>query len=179
MMLVKNRSAGVVSYSVPDLNVRRRFTAGEVKKVSEEELQKLAFIPGGKTLLREYLQVAPEDAVKLEIEPEREYYWDEDKIKEVLANGSLDLFLDALDFAPEGVIDLIKDYAVKLPLTDTQKLDAIKEKTGFDAARAIENEKAVARDSAGEATAEAAAATGTRKRRVESEAPVSKYKVIG
>jgi hypothetical protein len=177
MMLLKNRSAGVVAYAIPDLNIKRRFSPGETKSVSEEEVQKLSFIPGGQTLLDQYLQVTPEDATKLSMEPEREYFWDEEKIKDVMTNGSLDTFLDALDFAPVGVIDLIKDYAVKMPLTDTQKLDAIKEKTGFDAARAIENMKAVQRDSEGGAAAEV---SGVRKRRVEEPiTPTSKYKIIG
>jgi hypothetical protein len=49
----------------------------------------------------------------------------------------LDSLLDALDFAPAGVVELIKTIAVNLPLTDTQKAHAIKAKTGFDVATAI------------------------------------------
>jgi hypothetical protein len=42
-------------------------------------------------------------------------------VKELILNGSLDAWKDALDFAPAGVIDLIKDFSVKLPLTDYNK----------------------------------------------------------
>ena len=55
----------------------------------------------------------------------------------MLLNGSLDAFLDALDFAPIGVIDLIKTMSVQLPLTDLNKRRALKEKTGFDVDRAL------------------------------------------
>ena len=40
-MKVKNRSASVVGYKVPDLNVRRRFVPGEIKEIPVEELQQL------------------------------------------------------------------------------------------------------------------------------------------
>jgi hypothetical protein len=46
--------------------------------------------------------------------------------------------LDALDFAPEGVIALIKDEAVKTNLNDMSKREAILDKTGFDVTKAIE-----------------------------------------
>ena len=59
------------------------------------------------------------------------------QINDLLLNGSLDAFLDALDFAPIGVIDLIKTLSVQLPLTDLNKRRALKEKTGFDVDRAL------------------------------------------
>ena len=46
---------------------------------------------------------------------------------------------DCLDFAPPGVIDLIKKFSVSLPLTDFQKVNALKAKTGFDAAAALKH----------------------------------------
>ena len=52
-----------------------------------------------------------------------------------------DDFLDCLDFAPVGVIDLIKQLAVSLPLNDMEKREAIKNKFGFDVTKAIENSK--------------------------------------
>jgi hypothetical protein len=54
-----------------------------------------------------------------------------------MQNGSLDEFLDCLDFAPEGVIDLIKTLAVELPLNDVAKREAILNKTGFNVDNAI------------------------------------------
>lgn len=34
-MKVKNRSASVVGYKLPDLNVRRRFVPGEIKEIPQ------------------------------------------------------------------------------------------------------------------------------------------------
>ena len=56
-----------------------------------------------------------------------------------MQSGSLEQFEDCLDFAPIGVIDLVKEIAVKMPLTDTVKIKALKNKTGFDVIRALEN----------------------------------------
>jgi len=38
-----------------------------------------------------------------------------------------------------GVIDLLKDFSVKVPLEDYDKRRALKEKTGFDVDKAIAN----------------------------------------
>ena len=40
---VKNRSAGNVVYTVPDLKVRRDFLPGEVKMVDVDELNQLSY----------------------------------------------------------------------------------------------------------------------------------------
>jgi len=58
-----------------------------------------------------------------------------------LLTGSLDAFLDCLDFAPIGVIDLIKTYAVALPLSDYNKRQALKEKIGFDVDAALQHKQ--------------------------------------
>ena len=139
-MKVKNRSTCTVSYTVPDLNIKRVFVAGEIKDVPLKELQILVQQPGGRVILTEYLQVSKEDIRQLDVlEPEQEYFYSEDDVKRIMKFGSQDEFLDMLDFAPEGVLDMIKTYAVQLPLSDLFKINALKDKTGFDAAKALEN----------------------------------------
>lgn len=139
-MKVKNRSTCTVSYTVPDLNIKRVFVAGEIKDIPLKELQILVQQPGGRVILTEYLQVSKEDIRQLDVlEPEQEYFYSEDDVKRIMKFGSQDEFLDMLDFAPEGVLDMIKTYAVQLPLSDLFKINALKEKTGFDAAKALEN----------------------------------------
>ena len=62
-------------------------------------------------------------------------------IVKLLREGSLDSFLDALDFAPRAVIDVIKKFSVELPLLDPSKRKALKEKTGFDVEAAIKHKE--------------------------------------
>lgn len=138
--IVKNRSSNRVIYRVPELGVRREFMPGESKKISHEELEKLSYRPGGANIITNYLQIDDVEAAQEfnsghPLEPE--YNYNEEDVRNLLTTGSLDSLLDALDFAPVGVIELIKTIAVNLPLADTQKAHAIKAKTGFDVATAI------------------------------------------
>ena len=140
MVNVKNRSSGSVIYSLRDKNLRREFAPGEVKKIDEEELIALTYLPGGKKLIEDYLLVeSPEEVEQLNIKAEPEYWMDANQVQEMLKNGTMDQFLDCLDFAPPGVLDMIKQYAISMPLNDVQKREAIKEKLGFDVGTAIKN----------------------------------------
>ena len=131
---------GNVTYIIPEMqNLQRTFSAREEKIVPFEELRRLMYVPGGRTLLEQYLIIKDKDVIEelgLDVEPE--YFYNEEEIKDLFVNGSLDQFLDCLDFAPEGVIDMIKSLAVSLPLNDVAKRQAILDKTGFDVTRAIE-----------------------------------------
>ena len=139
LIKVTNRDSGRVGYKVEELGVRRQFAPRETKEITFEELEKLSFLPGGLVLLKDYLIVKNEQAMKdLGIHVEPEYYYNEEQIKGILLNSTMDEFLDCLDFAPDGVIDSLKRLAVDLPLNDVQKRDAILEKTGFNVTRAIE-----------------------------------------
>jgi len=137
---VKNRSASVVVYSIPEDNIKRRFTPGETKRLPYEELLHLSYQAGGKELMANFLQIQSVELPKsLGIRTEPEYYMNEQQVVDLLKTGSLDQFLDCLDFAPEGVIELVKKFAVDLPLTDFDKRRALKQKTGFDVDAAIGN----------------------------------------
>ena len=139
-MKVRNRSTSTVGYTVPDLHVNRTFVPGEIKEIPQTELEALVQQPGGRVILTEYLQVSRDDIKKLDVlEPEQEYFYSEEDVKNIMKFGTQDEFLDMLDFAPAGVMDMIKDYAVTLPLTDLYKVEALKKKTGFDSAKALEN----------------------------------------
>ena len=137
---VKNRSGSHVVYSIPEMGVRRSFAPGETKKLTYEELEKLTYQSGGTALLANYLQISDVTTVNnLNMRVEPEYYMNEAQIVDLLKNGSVDAFLDALDFSPEGVIDLIKRYSLSLPLMDIQKREALKKKTGLDVTKELEN----------------------------------------
>jgi hypothetical protein len=135
----------MVVYKIPEDNIRREFAPGETKKIKYSELEKLSYQGGGRELMANYLQITEEEVTKdLNIKTEPEYYMSEKQVIDLLQTGSLDQFLDALDFAPTGVIDLIKQFSVTLPLENSAKRKALKEKTGFDVDKAlvhIEEEK--------------------------------------
>ena len=137
---VKNRSSSMVVYQIREEGIRREFQPGEIKKLPYEELLKLSYQTGGLALMRNFLQITEPVAIEeLSIQPEVEYYMSEQDIINLIKNGSLDAFLDCLDFAPIGVIDLLKQYAISIPLIDLEKRRALKDKTGFDVDLALKN----------------------------------------
>ena len=163
MVKVTNRSRGSVSYTIPDMgNLQRKFAYGETKMIPAEEIRKLDWTPGGHVLLRDHLIIEDANLVEEilhEVEPE--YNYTEDKIKDILLNGSMDEFMDTLDFAPEGVINLMKDLAVKLEIPDVRKRIAISEKTNSSVDNAIKiNQLSKAED--------AEKAPETKQRRVQT-----------
>lgn len=138
VVIVRNRNNGTTGYVLPDSGVRRSFAPGETKKISLEELQSLQYAPGGDYILKHLLVVEDEDALdKLNMKVEPEYFYDEKKIKDMLLNAEMDAFLDFLDYAPEGAIEIAKDIAVKEQIPDVRKRKAISEKTGFSIDNAI------------------------------------------
>ena len=143
--LVKNRGASHVSYRIPEDGIRRSFAPGETKEISYQELEKLTFQPGGMMILTNYLQIIEQEALNtFGIHTEPEYHMSETDVANLIKTGTLDAFLDALDFAPVSVIELIKKMSVEIPLMDMNKRKALKEKTGFDvdaALRHIQEEK--------------------------------------
>lgn len=185
--LVTNRSASRVFYAVPDFGVKaREFQAGETKRLPYGELEGLSQLPGGMDIIRDYLQIKAEDAREELIgNVEPEYNMTDAEVKELILHGSMDEWLDCLDFAPEGVIDLIKTLSVELPLNDTRKMQSFKEKKGIDLERMIRSKE---EERAEEAAAKAAAEAQAQQRRVveQPSAPSapqrrtsgSKYKVV-
>lgn len=134
---VTNRSNGEVTYSLAELSVRRVFSIFETKNIPEAEMEALFQTDGGRELIKDFLLIHDEDWVNRHWEPTIEYFWTEKEIKECLLNDTTELFSETLDYAPEGVIDLIKFYAWKLPISDLNKINVISEKLGFDVQAAV------------------------------------------
>lgn len=144
---IKNRSASIVIYKIPEDNIRREFSPGEVKEVTYDELVKLMYQPGGKEIMSDFLQLADEELIdNFSINAEPEYYMSEAQVAELIKSGSYEAFLDCLDYAPIGVIDIIKRLAVSMPMNDLQKAKALKEKTGFDLEAVLANMRAEQED---------------------------------
>lgn len=139
---VKNRNNGPVGYTIPELGVRRQFMPKEEKGIPFEELERLSYMRGGMKILEKYLVIRDEEALKLlmpHVEPE--YFYEEKDVYRMLTTASYNEFLDCLDFAPTGVLEMIQDMAVKMELNDIRKRNAIYKKTGFNVTKVIENNK--------------------------------------
>lgn len=182
---VTNRDNGTVGYTISDLgNLHRTFQSGETKEISMDELRRLSYIPGGHQILENYLVIENEEAVQeLLNQVEPEYYYSKEDIENLLLKGSLDQLEDCLNFAPEGIINLVKKMAVDLKLNDVAKREMLLKKTGFNVTSAINiNEITAEEETTSVKTRKAAAITETKQETAEpvrkATVTTGKYKVV-
>lgn len=143
---VTNRNSGTTGYTLSS-GLHRDFNLNETKKIDIDELNELRVVPGGEYMLRNYLMIKDKSALEyLDLEPEPEYFYTEAEVKTLLLEGSLDQLDDCLNFAPQGVIDIVKKMAVELEIPDIRKREKIAEITGFSVDNAIRVNKALAED---------------------------------
>lgn len=133
---VVNRASGSLAYKIDTLRVTRHWRKpGDYLNISIAELLELKTVKGGQSLLENYVIIEDEEALSVlfpdqELEPEYKYGIKE--IEVLLYEADTEQLLDALDFAPKGVLDLIKSKsAEKLPNT-TAKIEAINKKFKID-----------------------------------------------
>ena len=87
---VTNRNNGTTGYTLSN-GLHRNFNIGETKKISMDELNELNVTPGGEYLLRNYLIINDKAALDfLNMDPEPEYYYTEDKVRQLLLEGSVE-----------------------------------------------------------------------------------------
>lgn len=145
---VENRANAIVCYRVPESKIIRRFVAGEVKEIEMGELRQAVQIPGTRRLIESNLIIHNKEAVN-ELLPnaEPEYFYDKKDVDFLLERGTLDQLMDALDFAPDGVIELIKERAVQTELNDMRKREAILNAINFNVTGAIDIKRQAAETS--------------------------------
>ena len=181
MVKVRNRNSGSTGYDLEN-GGHRKFEYNETKIIPLSELKQLSYTSGGEYILKNCLVVEDKSALEvLNLDVEPEYFYDEATIKDILLNGSYDQLEDTLNFAPEGVISMIKDFAVKLEIPDVNKRKMISEKTGFSIDNAIRVNQIMSEDT-GEEVKDNAPKRKTTPIEVSSDAPkrktTGKYKVV-
>ena len=176
---VTNRNNGRTTYTLPN-GLYREFGPKQSRKLELEELKELRDCQGGEYILQNFLIVKDKTALEyLDLNPEPEYFYTEKEITELVDFGSLDQLEDCLNFAPEGVIDLVKDIAIKTELPDTRKRKMIFEKTGFSIDNAIKINQMMETDDSENAEI---ATTGRKAAPIVSSEPVHipvrKYNIV-
>ena len=145
LVRVRNLTDQTVAYIISETRTRRVFRGFEIKELSAGELRQLWYMPGGAHLLQDYLAVENKDlAAEFGVSEDlfiHEYSWTIDDVKNVLLSGSIDELADALDFAPQGIIDTIISQSVILSIPDMNKQKLITKATGHDISKMIENQE--------------------------------------
>lgn len=144
---VQNLADHEVGFTDNNAGISRRivFSPQAILEIEVDMLERLNFTYGGKVLLRDFLSIKDKDlAMKFGVDEdtfENEYNWTTENVDNVLQNEPLERLLDALDFGPEGILDLIVSRAVALPINDISKMKAISDKTGKQIELMIKNKQ--------------------------------------
>lgn len=146
---VRNLVDHQVGYTTQS-GIRRTFAPGMTLKVSAGELRELNYTPGGNILLTDYLHIDnPELAAEFGVSEdsfEHEYSWTRADMERVLLEDDLDVLLDALEFAPDGIKDTLVNMATELEIPSVPKREAIKNATGIDINVRINNKHLINQD---------------------------------
>lgn len=169
---VKNLMSYQVGYKTLN-GVARHFAPHQVINITAGELRELTYERGGLVLLQNYLQVGNKSlAQEFGISDDMvEYNWTEKDIIDALTTADIDVLLDALDFAPDGIIEELKNKAIELEIADNNRISAINKRLGVDISQIIKNKHVY--DNATETTEQprqrrtAAKATTASRRRVQ------------
>lgn len=139
---VRNMVDHKVVYTIPELSRRVVFEPFQEKKVPASELRALNYSTGGEILLHNYLCVLSNDMrTEFNIPADQvEYDWTIKDIHRVLEdlNSPIEALEDALDFAPDGIRELIVDSAVKWKIPDSNRRKVISRMTGVNIDKMIE-----------------------------------------
>lgn len=145
LVRVRNLTDQTVAFIIAETRTRRIFRGFESKELTAGELRQLWYMPGGSHLLQDYLCVENKDlAAEFGVSDDlftHEYSWTLNDVKRVLLSGSMDELADALDFAPQGIVDTIISQAVILSIPDMNKQRMITKMTGHDVTKMIENKE--------------------------------------
>lgn len=181
IVAVTNRTNGTVSYKLNN-GLYRTFSVRETKKIDLEELKELKATEGGEAILNQCLLINDHSALDaLNVNTEPEYFYTEEDITKLLLEGSVDQLEDCLNFAPMGVIELIKSIGLKIQVPDTRKRKLIFEKTGYSIDNAIKVNEILEEEKSQENTEPTiqrkAAPIKTDNTETTSDKPVRKYNI--
>lgn len=178
---VTNRTSGMLGYTIDVLRVSRFWNKpGDYLNIAIDELLELKTVPGGMNILTNWVVIEDEEALKIvfddqEVQPEYKYGLEE--VDFLLYEATLEQLLDALDYAPEGVLNLILSNSKKKLPNTTAKISAINDKFNTNINQAFELNQGGLEDSE-------EAKEDVRPRRTapidlnEKEADIPKYNVV-
>lgn len=141
---IRNLCDHTICYSTNDGMHRRELSPNQEIVVTAAELRQLNSDRGGHYLLERFIEVENQELAKefgIDVEETPEYTWRASDVDDVLLNQSIERLEDALDFAPEGIVNLIVTRAVELDIPDNRKREAIQKRTNRNISNMIENNK--------------------------------------
>lgn len=115
-------------------------------EVQVGDIRECSYDQGCRNIFRNYVQICnPELAKEFGVSEDTiEYNWGEKEIIDALTTADINVLLDALDFAPDGIKEALLDKAVELEIPDVRRREAISTALGVNVDNKIKNKRAVA-----------------------------------
>lgn len=136
------------------------------------DVRECSYDQGCRNIFRDYVQICNSELAKEFgiYEDVVEYNWGDKEITEALTTAPIEVLLDALDFAPDGIKEAILDKAVELEISDMDRREAISKALGVNVTNKIDNAR--------KAKTTTAATAKTAKRRVASKSTATKTRRV-
>lgn len=105
------------------------------------DIRECSYDQGCRNVFRDYVQIKNSELAKeFGVSDDTvEYNWSDKDIVAALTTKPIDVLLDALDFAPDGIKEAILDKAVELEIPDMDRREAIGKALGVNVTNKIEN----------------------------------------
>lgn len=115
---------------------------GEME-VTVADVRECSYDQGCRNIFHDYVQICNSELAKeFGVNDDViEYNWGDKEIKAALTTAPIEVLLDALDFAPDGIKEAILDKAVELEIPDTRRREAISEALGVNVDNKIKNKR--------------------------------------
>ena len=141
IVALENIAGHDVGYTLESSNISRTITPRVSIRVPAREVRELAASYGGLIMLQNYVRVDNKDLAREVGVPDDclEYWWTEQDIQEALTTSPIEVLLDALDFAPQGIKEQLEQQAVEQEISDNNRLKAIGEALSVDLFSMIKN----------------------------------------
>lgn len=167
-VVIRNLVAHPVVIITPLHGKRFELPPRSQMEVSVEDVRECSYDQGCRNIFRSYVQICNNELAKeFGIEDDVvEYNWGEKEIVDALMTADINVLLDALDFAPDGIKEALLDKAVELEIPDSRRREAISNALDVNVDNMIRNKRESETKTEKKATA--------RKRRVSSSATSTK-----
>lgn len=122
---------------------------GEME-VMAVDVRECSYDQGCRNIFKDFVQICNTELAKEfgVYEDVVEYNWGDKEIVEALTTAPIDVLLDALDFAPDGIKEALVDKAVEMEIPDMDRREAISKALGVNITNKIENARRAKTDSA-------------------------------
>lgn len=178
VVAIENMTSYYSGYTL-DTGVKRRIPGYGRLNVTAEEIRQANYEHGNYIFLNNLRITNNALAREIGVSDDMiEYQWTAEDIKDALTTSDIAVFLDAMDFGPEGIKNEFEKLAVELEITDGARKEVLNKYFNTDIDAKIRNKHAVEETNEDETPAEKpkqrrtatkTTASGTKQRRTTAE----------